>query len=96
MVLESEALTYTYERNPADPRIEHSMNIETDEYGNVLKSAAISYGRKTTDADLTESEQAEQSKTHIIFSENNFTNKIDDRFCPIIVFQFYMKQKHLN
>jgi RHS repeat-associated protein len=78
MVLESEALSYTYERNPADPRIAHSMNIEVDEFGNVLKAAAISYGRKTTDADLTESEQAEQSKTHIIFSENNFTNTIDD------------------
>ena len=77
MVLEGEALTYTYERNPADPRIAHSMNIEADEFGNVLKAAAISYGRKTSDAGLTPTEQQEQSKTHIIFTENNFTNKID-------------------
>lgn len=77
MVQQSEALTYTYERNPADPRIAHNMTIETDEFGNVVKAAAISYGRKTTDIALTPSEQAEQSKTHIIFSENNFTNKID-------------------
>jgi RHS repeat-associated protein len=80
MVLESEALTYTYERNPGDPRIAHSMNIEVDELGNVLKAAAISYGRKTVDDGLTESEQLEQSKTHIIFTENDFTNKIDDSF----------------
>lgn len=78
MVLESEGLTYTYERNPADPRIAHSMNIEVDELGNVLKAAAINYGRKTVDIDLTESEQAEQGKTHIVFTENNVTNKIDN------------------
>jgi RHS repeat-associated protein len=78
MVLESEALTYTYERDPADPRIAHSMNIKVDEFGNVLESAAISYGRKTVDMDLLESEQAEQSKTHIVFTGNNFTNDINE------------------
>lgn len=78
MVQESEALTYTYERNPADPRIAHTMNIETDQFGNVLKAAAISYGRKSLDAALAPNEQAEQGKTHIIFSENNFTNSIDN------------------
>jgi RHS repeat-associated protein len=77
MVQESESLVYTYERNPADPRIVHGMTIETDAFGNVLKSAATNYGRKTTDASLTAAEQAEQSKTHIVFSQNNFTNKID-------------------
>ena len=77
MVLESEALTYAYERNPADPRIAHSMNIEADEFGNILKAAAISYGRKTIDTDLTENEQAEQNKTHVVFTENIVTNKVD-------------------
>jgi RHS repeat-associated protein len=78
LVQQSESLTYTYERNPADPRIAHTMNIEVDEFGNVLKAAAISYGRKTTDPALTPAEQAEQSKTHLVFSENSFTNKIDN------------------
>jgi RHS repeat-associated protein len=77
LVQQGESLTYTYERNPADPRIAHTMNIEVDEFGNVLKAAAINYGRKTTDPALTTTEQAEQSKTHITFSENIFTNKID-------------------
>jgi hypothetical protein len=36
-VQQSESLTYSYERNPADPRIAHSMTIETDEFGNVLQ-----------------------------------------------------------
>lgn len=78
LTLEKEELTYSYERNPADPRIAHNMNIETDEFGNALKSAAVNYGRKTTDPLLSVQEQAEQSKTHVIFSENLFTNKIDD------------------
>lgn len=78
MVQQRESLTYTYERNPADPRITQSMTIETDEFGNVIKAAAISYGRKITDGNLTTEEQVEQSKTHVIISENIFTNKVDN------------------
>ena len=78
MVQEGESLTYTCERNPDDPRISHSINLETDEFGNVLKSAAISYGRKITDNSLTADEQAEQAKTRIVCSESSFTQKIDN------------------
>jgi RHS repeat-associated protein len=42
-----EAISYHYERNPADPRIQHALTLEVDEYGNVLKQAAIGYGRRT-------------------------------------------------
>src|SRR5262249_37854618 len=41
-----EALTYHYERNPADPRIQHALTLEVDEFGNVLKSATVGYGRR--------------------------------------------------
>lgn len=41
-----EAIKYHYERNPADPRIQHALTLETDEFGNVLKSAAIGYRRR--------------------------------------------------
>ncbi len=51
------------------------MNIDIDKYGNVLRSATISYGRKTKDADLTVAEQAEQDKINIIYTENDFTVK---------------------
>jgi RHS repeat-associated protein len=77
MVQQSESLVYEWERNPADPRIAHSITLETDVFGNVLKSASIGYGRKLTDPDLTPDEQDEQSKCHIVVSENNFTNEID-------------------
>jgi RHS repeat-associated protein len=43
-----EAISYHYERNPADPRIQHALTLEVDEFGNVLKSAAIGYGRRQT------------------------------------------------
>ncbi|GAB6057244.1 SpvB/TcaC N-terminal domain-containing protein [Desulfonatronum parangueonense] len=41
-----EVITYHYERNPADPRIQHALTLEVDDYGNVLKEAAIGYGRR--------------------------------------------------
>lgn len=42
-----EAISYHYERNPADPRIQHALTLEVDDYGNVQKQAAIGYGRRT-------------------------------------------------
>ena len=62
LVHEKEALTYAYERNTANPRIAHVMNIDIDKYGNVLRSATISYGRKTKDADLTVTERQNRIK----------------------------------
>ena len=43
-----EAISYHYERNPADPRIQHALTLEVDAYGNVLKQAAIGYGRRVS------------------------------------------------
>jgi RHS repeat-associated protein len=41
-----ESITFHYERNPADPRIQHALTLEVDAYGNILKEAAIGYGRR--------------------------------------------------
>jgi RHS repeat-associated protein len=41
-----EAINYHYERNPADPRIQHALTLEVDAFGDVLKQAAIGYGRR--------------------------------------------------
>ncbi len=43
-----EAISYHYERNPADPRVTQAMTLEVDDYGNVRKSIAIAYGRRKT------------------------------------------------
>lgn len=41
-----ESINYHYERNWADPRIQHALTLEVDDYGNVHKSIAIGYGRR--------------------------------------------------
>jgi RHS repeat-associated protein len=41
-----ESISYHYERGPSDPRIGHALTLEVDDFGNVLKSAAIGYGRR--------------------------------------------------
>ena len=73
---ESESITYTYERNPEDPRITHNLNIEFDKYGIVLESAAVVYPRIKTDSTLPPEIQQEQSKTVIIYTKNSFTNDV--------------------
>lgn len=45
-VHDRETITYLYERNPADPRIEHNFTLEVDEWGNVRKSCRVFYPRR--------------------------------------------------
>ena len=76
IVKESEAITYSYERNTEDPRIEHNLTIKLDEYGNALESASVVYPRVQPDTALPIETQQEQSKTVIIYSQNQFTNDV--------------------
>ncbi|MFC9590865.1 SpvB/TcaC N-terminal domain-containing protein [Streptomyces sp. NPDC056944] len=52
-----ETLTHHYERDAADPRTQHTITLEVDPYGTVLKEATVGYGRRThvvtTDPDGT-------------------------------------------
>ncbi|MFD4444743.1 SpvB/TcaC N-terminal domain-containing protein [Nocardia sp. NPDC058519] len=71
-----EALNYHYERNPTDPRIQHALTLEVDDYGNVLKQAAIGYGRRVSP--LSEQwDRDRQTTTLLTFTENRVTNAID-------------------
>ena len=72
-----EAIDYHYERNPDDPRISHALTLEVDAFGNVLKSAAIGYGRLNPDTKLSEADQEKQSQLLITCTENKFTENID-------------------
>jgi len=76
VVKESEAITYSYERNPEDPRIAHSLNIKLDEYGNVLESGAIVYPRLIADESLPAAVQLEQAKTIVSYMQNEFTRDV--------------------
>ncbi|HEY1231876.1 MAG TPA: SpvB/TcaC N-terminal domain-containing protein, partial [Candidatus Binatia bacterium] len=73
-----EALTYHYERNSDDPRIGHALTLEVDDFGNVLKSAAVAYGRRQPDTTLSAQDQVKQSQILITYSEKAFTNTINE------------------
>lgn len=72
---ESEAVTYHYERNPANPRIAHSFVFDVDGFGNILQSANVVYPRRSNPLPAPE-----QVQMHITFSENNYTNAVEQSF----------------
>lgn len=79
LVIPSESVSYGYERNPADPRIEHSYVLETDELGNVTKSASLVYPRVSSPNapdDIPDRVWDEQNKLHVTYGEAFFTNDI--------------------
>jgi RHS repeat-associated protein len=69
-----EAISYHYERNPTDPRLSHALTLEVDKFGNVLKEAAIGYGRREPDLSLADEDRAKQTQIHITYTENAVTN----------------------
>ncbi len=71
-----ESINYNYERNPADPRITHTLTMEVDEFGNILKSATVGYGRRKPDQALTAQDREKQTRTLVTYTENGFTNSI--------------------
>ena len=74
-----EAVSYHFERNPADPRISHALTLEVDTFGNVLKSAAIGYGRRQSNPALPwEADREKQTTTILTYSENSFTNPVQE------------------
>jgi RHS repeat-associated protein len=71
----AEALNYNYERNAADPRILHTLALEVDDFGNVLKEAAIGYGRRSSP--LAEAWDRERQTTALLtYTESRFTNAV--------------------
>ncbi|WP_198315769.1 SpvB/TcaC N-terminal domain-containing protein [Chitinophaga tropicalis] len=75
-ITESEALTIQYERNPADPRISHTLNTVIDDFGLVLEKASVVYPRQDDDATLPAQVIAAQHKTFISYNQYTFTNDI--------------------
>ncbi|WP_217646262.1 SpvB/TcaC N-terminal domain-containing protein [Halomonas korlensis] len=70
-----EAISYHYERNPADPRIQHALTLEVDGYGNVLKQAAIGYGRRGSPLS-TAWDRDRQTTPLLTYTENRVTNAV--------------------
>ncbi len=67
-----ETISYHYERNCCDPRIEHNFVLEVDDYGNVLKSASITYPRRNQPNNYLE-----QQKLHATLEHNFYINNTE-------------------
>jgi RHS repeat-associated protein len=73
-----ERVTYTYERNPDDPRVDHSLTLRVDDAGHVLDEVTVAYGRRTPDASLpTDEDRAVQAQTLVTATHNTMTHFID-------------------
>jgi RHS repeat-associated protein len=83
-----ETLDFHYERTlydiggkkHFDPRVTHALTLEVDDYGNVLQSASVSYGRRFADPDslLTEQDRRRLQQTLLTYTVSSYTNPIDD------------------
>ncbi|EPC01623.1 hypothetical protein L861_16525 [Litchfieldella anticariensis FP35 = DSM 16096] len=76
-VRQREAISYAYERDTADPRVAHSLNLSFDEYGNPLESVTVMYGRKVADPSLPVAPRTAQARTSITYKVMGFSNAID-------------------
>jgi RHS repeat-associated protein len=74
-----ESLTTHYERDPSDPRVGHALTLDVDDFGNVLRSVAIAYARRSPDPMLEARDQAKQAEILVTSVENRFTYAIDER-----------------
>jgi RHS repeat-associated protein len=84
-----EALTFNYERKlyevegvkSADPRVGHNLTLQVDEYGNVLKSVSIGYGRRFGDnSGLPHGPDRQKQKQILLtLAESDYTNGVHER-----------------
>lgn len=77
LTVESEAITYHYERNPQNPRIGHTLNLRVDDQGNIIQTASVAYGRIQEDTDLPQAVRDERLNAGIVITENSYTPDIE-------------------
>lgn len=63
-------------RLAADPRVSHTQIFAVDPFGNVLRSAAVGYGRRYLDAALSAADQSKQSSLLATCAEKTYTNAV--------------------
>ena len=73
---QEQSVAWHLERNADDPRILHELTLDIDIYGNVLRSAKVSYPRNSMPMDTPFVVVGEQAKTLIAITENVFTDDI--------------------
>ncbi|KAF3937441.1 hypothetical protein ABW19_dt0208927 [Dactylella cylindrospora] len=70
-----EAISSYYERDLQDPRQEHKMYLEVNEYGQETKSITITYGIPTSKIPDPEAKK-QQEDTIILYDETTYTNAV--------------------
>ncbi len=78
-VIDSETLSLQLDRNPEDPRISHSLVLQSDLYGNPTLSATVAYPRLFEDMETPEDVRIEQRQTHVLINQIEYTN---DQYGP--------------
>jgi RHS repeat-associated protein len=81
-----ETIDFRYERKLydisgkklADPRVSNAMTLAVDDFGNVLQSVAIGYGRRHDDPSLREDDRKKQKEILATCTENSYTNPIEE------------------
>ena len=75
-----ETISHHVERNPEDPRTTHTLILDVDGYGNVLREAWIAYGRRPAPLELgmTADDQERQQLIHMTVTERQFTESLVD------------------
>jgi hypothetical protein len=68
--IQSESLDYEYEEDPSDPRISHSVILETDAYGNTVLRASCAYPRRSIGPEVL----PEQQILHTELVKQNYRN----------------------
>jgi RHS repeat-associated protein len=74
---DAESISYHRERTDSEPRVQHELNLEVDDFGNVLRYVKVAYGRERADPFLEPDEQAIQGRDLVAFTENEVTNPVD-------------------
>ena len=88
IVHDREKITARYERRlyrvaghlVPDPLVTHDLVLAVDDFGNVLRSAAIGYGRRFTSSPgpPDEADRRAQQRSHLTYRQNRYTAPIDD------------------
>ena len=73
-----ETIRHHYERNPDDPRVSHALTLEVDNFGSVLKFAAIAYGRRHGKSPLQGADKERQEQLLVTYTENDVTDAVHD------------------
>ena len=73
-----EAISHQVERDPDDPRTSHTLILDVDDYGNVLRDASIGYGRRPAPLEpaMTSDDRRRQQLIHLTVTDRRFTEPL--------------------